>query len=80
MELLIEVSGGIRCVYDERISLDCLGDITIQRGSHVEPTVDGLWTADLSPVNGPVLGPYARRSQAISAEVAWLQENWLTTQ
>lgn len=77
MELLIEVSGCIRCVYEERISLASLGDVTIQRGSHVEPTTEGNWLADLTPVDGPVLGPFSERSQAIAAEVDWLQQYWL---
>ncbi|QDU73745.1 hypothetical protein Pan97_07440 [Bremerella volcania] len=77
MELLIEVSGCIRCVYDEQISLASLGEVTIQRGSHVEPTTEGNWIADLTPVDGPVLGPFSERSQAIAAEVRWLQRYWL---
>ncbi|WDI43768.1 hypothetical protein PSR63_07385 [Bremerella sp. P1] len=78
MELLIEVSGGIRCVYGERISLASLGDVTIERGSHVEPTTEGNWMADLTPVDGPILGPFFERSQAIDAEACWLKRNWLT--
>ena len=48
--------------------------------SEIEITVapDGAWTADLSPVNGPVLGPYTRRSEALAAEIAWL-ERWLAS-
>ena len=42
------------------------------------PTADGRWTADLRPVGGPVLGPFARRSEALEAERAWLEANWLT--
>ena len=37
------------------------------------------WLADLSPVNGPVLGPFDRRSEALAAELAWLEANWLLT-
>ena len=77
MELLIEPGGGVRCVYGEDIDLSQLGRLSIQRGSHVEPTADGQWTADLSPVNGPRLGPFSTRTEALSAEVSWLQENWL---
>jgi len=32
------------------------------------------WAADLAPVGGPVLGPFARRADALAAEVAWLKE------
>lgn len=77
MELLIEPTGNCRCVYGEAIDVSELGKVTIQRGSHVEPTKHGQWTADLSPSGGPVLGPFDHRSQAIKAEIDWLQKNWL---
>jgi hypothetical protein len=62
LELRINPGGRIRCVYGEEIDLGQLGRLSISRGSHVEPTTDGRWTADLSPVNGPRLGPYSSRS------------------
>ena len=77
MELLISPSGTTRCVYGEEIDLTQLGSVTIRRGSHVEPTVDGQWMVDLSPVDGPKLGPFAVRSTALTEEVAWLSQNWL---
>lgn len=77
MELLIEPNGNCRCVYSETIDIQQLGSPDIQRGSHVEPTADGQWTADLSPVDGPLLGPFQNRSEALDAEVAWLLDNWL---
>lgn len=64
-------------VFDDRLDLRSVGGISIQRGSHVEPTLAGQWTADLSPVGGPVLGPFDKRIEALAAEVAWLQQNWL---
>ena len=77
MNLLITPTGSIRCVYGEAVNLHQLGQLSIQRGSHVEPTADGQWTADLSPVNGPLLGPFSKRADALAAEVAWLLEHWL---
>ena len=77
MELVIHSSGGIRCVYGEDVNLSELGRLSIQRGSHVEPTADGQWTADMSPVQGPQLGPFDCRTQALEAEVAWLNQYWL---
>ncbi|MEW4489458.1 hypothetical protein AB1L42_15355 [Thalassoglobus sp. JC818] len=77
MQLIIEPSGYCRCVYSEAIDVRQLGSAVIQRGSHVDPTAGGSWTADLSPVNGPVLGPFSTRSEALDAEVEWLLENWL---
>ncbi len=77
MELVINSSGDIRCVYGEAVNLSELGRLSIQRGSHVEPTADGQWTADMSPVQGPQLGPFDCRTQALEAEVAWLNQYWL---
>ena len=76
MELLIENDGSIRCVYGEQIDLQRLGSTRIARASHVEPDRRGRWFADMSPVAGPRLGPFARRSEALAAEVAWLVDNW----
>ena len=77
MKLLIRPDGTVRAIYSEAIDLAVLGRPTITRASHVEPGQDGRWRADLSPVGGPVLGPFDRRSEALEAEVAWLERNWL---
>lgn len=79
MDLLISPIGSIRCVYGEAVDLAAFGQLLIRRGSHVEPTVDGNWTADLSPVGGPVLGPFSTRTDALTAETTWLRDNWLTS-
>ncbi|TWU33820.1 hypothetical protein [Novipirellula artificiosorum] len=78
MQLVITPDGLVRCVYDEAIDLSQLGAVDIRRGSHVEPNAAGQWTADLSPVEGPVLGPFPTRRLALEAEIAWLGEHWLT--
>ena len=78
MQLVIDPAGGVRCVYDEALPLTELGRLTIARGSHVEPTDAGQWTADLSPVGGPLLGPFATRSEALAAEREWLEQHWLS--
>jgi hypothetical protein len=75
MHLHISPVGQIRCIYNEAISLQELGSVSIQRASHVEPDAAGNWLADLSPVAGPVLGPFALRSEALAAEVAWLEQH-----
>ena len=77
MRLVIKPDGSVRCLYDEAVDLSSLGSLTIQRGSHVEPDATGGWLADLAPVDGPVLGPFNRRSEALSAERDWLEQNWL---
>lgn len=70
------VEGTATVIYNETLDLSELGRARIERASHVEPTPDGQWTADMSPVSGPVLGPFDKRSEALAAEVAWLEE-WL---
>ncbi|MCE9555415.1 MAG: hypothetical protein K8T91_18855 [Planctomycetes bacterium] len=77
MQIVVTPTGTIRCLYDETLDLHAFGPLEIQRGSHVEPTADSQWLADLSPVHGPVLGPYPLRRQALAAEAAWLEDNWL---
>lgn len=77
MQMLIAPDGSLRCLYEEAIDLAALGSLQIQRGSHVEPDDAGQWWADMSPVSGPRLGPFSRRSQALDAERDWLETNWL---
>jgi hypothetical protein len=78
MELRIDPCGTVRCVYDETLDLNVLGPLTITRASHVEPDAEGRWWSDLSPVRGPRLGPFNRRSEALAAEAAWLAAHWPT--
>jgi hypothetical protein len=77
MQLVISPGGAIRCVYSEAIDLAALGRPSIVRASSVEPTPDGRWTADMGLLLGPVLGPFDRRSEALAAEQAWLDQHWL---
>jgi hypothetical protein len=66
------------CLYSEAIDLASLGSLSIRRASHVEPAAHGRWLTDLSPVAGPVLGPFEKRSEALQAEIDWLETNRLT--
>jgi hypothetical protein len=77
MQIIIRPDGNAKCLYGEELSLHVLGRLMIQRGSHVEPNNQGQWTADLSPVYGPILGPFENRSQALLADREWLEKNWL---
>jgi len=79
MHMIVNVDGSVHCIYDEAIHLPSLGKLTITRASHVEPTGQGLWCADLAPVGGPLLGPFSQRSQALAAERQWLEANWRPT-
>lgn len=72
MNILIRTDGTAQCVYGEALPLKSLGTVETRRASHVEPTADGAWTADLSPIGGPILGPFELRSTALAAELDWL--------
>lgn len=73
VEIYISSDGTCQSVYDESVDLRLLGPTDIRRASHVEPTLDGQWTADMRPLAGPVLGPFSTRSQALVQELAWLR-------
>jgi hypothetical protein len=77
MNLLVLPDGTVRAIYAEDIDLTKLGTALIRRASHVEPDSQGRWMADLSPVSGPVLGSFNLRSEALAAELDWLEANWL---
>ena len=77
MQLIVHPAGQVRCLYGETVDLYALGRLRVERASHVEPDETGRWTADLSPVGGPRLGPFALRSEALAAESGWLETHWL---
>jgi hypothetical protein len=72
MELVVGCDGGVRCIYDEALDLREIGKLQITRASHVEPDDEGYWWADMGPVDGPVLGPFSTRREALAAEREWL--------
>lgn len=73
--LLISPTGEITTIYQEVLDLAALGAMRIERASHVEPDDQGRWWADV--INGPRLGPFPLRSEALAAEVAWLLQHRL---
>lgn len=77
IDLMITAQGIVRALYTEVIPLQELGCMQIERASHVDPDASGQWRADLQPSQGPVLGPFTSRSQALSAEQTWLNEHVL---
>jgi len=77
IELVIEPGGTAICVYTDDLDLARLGEVRVRRASHCEPDEHGQWWADLAPVDGPKIGPFNKRSEALDAEVAWLREHWL---
>lgn len=74
MELVVGCDGDVRCIYDEALELREIGKLQITRASHVEPDAAGYWFADMAPSEGPVLGPYGSRTQALQAEGEWLRK------
>jgi hypothetical protein len=74
----ITPTGTVQFMYHDALRpLLTAGEGHIRRASQVEPTPEGHWTADLSPVQGPILGPYLTRADALTAETEWLTQNWL---
>jgi hypothetical protein len=80
MQLVIAATGQVRALDSEEIDQAAFGPLEIRRrASHVEPGPEGRWRADLSPVDGPALGPFDRRSEALQAERDWLETYWLVS-
>jgi hypothetical protein len=77
MDLIVEPTGRVRALYSEEIDLATLGRPQITRASFVEPDSNGHWTADMRLMLGPVLGPFPSRAEALHAEIAWLETQWL---
>ncbi len=75
MSITITPDGDLRFIW-----LDALSDLVnagtprISRASSVEPTPEGKWAVDLAPVGGPILQPFTKRSEALAAEVRWLEQ------
>jgi hypothetical protein len=74
MELVVDAGGDVRCIYGEDLDLREIGKLQITRASHVEPDAAGYWFADMAPSDGPVLGPYGSRTEALQAEREWLRK------
>jgi hypothetical protein len=77
MVVVVTPEGMVRTLYHEAWSLAALGSLHIQRASHVEPTADGQWFARI--IQGPTLGPFSFRSEALAAEIDWLTRERLSS-
>lgn len=75
--IIVSKTGEVRFIFSDeaRLVLSDIGVAKIRRASHVNPTDDGRWTADISPCSGPVLGPFDTRKQALAEETRWLREH-----
>jgi len=80
MKIKINTDGTACLLYMEDIPIEELGKVdSIKRLFHVEPTQDNRWTATVG-MDTPecvVLGPFEKRSDALAAEVEWIEENIL---
>ena len=76
--VVVRPDGAVEFVYsDDLRPLLEAGESTIRRASHVEPTPDGRWQADLTPVGGPVLPATETRQQSLRQETEWIETNIL---
>lgn len=83
--IFVGPDGLLKFIYDDDLlPLLQLGHASVVRASHVEPTSHPVfaspegpgWTADMTPSGGPMLGPFSRRSDALRAEVNWLDNQF----
>lgn len=81
LTLVVSDGGSIKAIYDDALVplMDQAESVVTRRASHVEPSItewgDGrsYWTADLSPVGGPMLTGFTTRKAALDAEVEYLR-------
>jgi hypothetical protein len=74
LRLVVSPNGTLSAIAPDNLTfLATLGQLDIKRVSNVEPDANNQWNADLSPVGGPILGPFEDRKDALAAEVAWLE-------
>jgi hypothetical protein len=78
LKIKVEPDGTVTHIYTEKLDLSGIGKAQTRRASHVEPNDNNEWTADMVlSNNGPILGPFPTRSEALAAEVEWLEMNIL---
>lgn len=69
MKIIITPQGRARFLYQEQLSLR---PGKIERASHVEPEADGWWVTIVQ--DGTRLGPFQKRSEALKAEVDYVEK------
>ena len=71
--LIVGTNGDVRMLYDDAWArfMRSLGECVVRRASHVEPS-GTKWVADMSPVGGPVFGPFSERRIALGVERLYL--------
>ena len=74
MVIRFDDQGRAKTIYNELLDLEALGKVSHVRASHVEPDGPG-WSADMSPIGGPVLSGFNKRSEALKAEIEYIENN-----
>lgn len=72
-KIVIQSNGTISYIWSDDIDLSELGDVQVSRASHVEfNNKSKKWEAHT--VGGTFIGAFKKRSDAIAAEVKYLEE------
>jgi hypothetical protein len=74
-KIAIPLDGPITFIYRDDLAPLCEGQYSIERVSNVEPC-EGGWEARM--INGPTLGPFTLRQQALDAEKEYLERKMFT--
>lgn len=76
IRIAIPCDGDVQLIYKDDVAdaIKAIGKATTVRASHVEPTPDNKWQADMSPVGGPKLPATDTRQESLDLEVAWLNK------
>ena len=81
IRIKVTPSGAVSMIYNEAYDMSAHGPTKIRRASQVEPNADGKWEADMSLLGeehaGVILGPFDDRSDAITAEVDYINKHYL---
>ena len=72
MQIIVKPTGVFISVYDDAFDYGDFCKPQIRRVSQIEPDDSGGWIADLSPINGPKLGSFDKRNEAIEAELEYV--------
>lgn len=75
MDIFIKPDGAVQALYTDDFDFETLGKREISKASYIEVDEQSQFWSDLSPVDGPRLGPFYKRSQAIKAEQDWIVQN-----
>lgn len=76
MLIAVMPNGDVQMIYSDSMR-EILeeGQGSIRRASHVEPTIDNKWEADMSPIGGEILSGFDTREAALKAEVEYIETN-----